>query len=157
MVYLLNQKNVFTSRPSISTTRMSQESKGEKIDPKTKTTTIDAMNNYYQFSVSGVLVSNVHISITRYTEVDGKNKTLGGVQTMTEKAGNSYTIEPVKSYSYAGTTYKLTKIYVDDVLVEEGSFNTIIENDQFTDVARKNSEIKLFYAPVVADAAPAQG
>lgn len=157
MVYLLNQKNVFTSRPSISTSRVTADSKGESVDPATKTTTIDIMNNYYEFSVSGVLISNVHISITRNTEVDGKTKRLGGVQTMTEKAGNSYTIEPVKSYTYAGVTYQLTKIYVDDVLVEEGSFSTILENDKYTDVARKNSEIKLFYVPVAADAAPAQG
>ena len=156
MVYLLNQKNVFTSRPTITTTRVSQESKGEQIDPATKKTTIDILNNYYEFSVSGVLVSNVHISITRYEDVEGSTKTLGGIQSMTVKAGNSYTIEPVNSYTYAGVTYQLTKIFVDDVMVEEGSFNTIKANDAYTDVARKNSEIKLFYAPVAADAA-AQG
>ena len=155
MVYLLNQKNVFTSRPTITTARVSQESKGETIDPQTKKTTIDVMNNYYEFSVSGVLVSNVHIAITRYEDVDGSNKVLGGIQTMTEKAGNSYTISPIKTYEYAGVTYQLTRITVDDVVVEEGSFNAVLENDNYTDVARKNTEIKLFYAPVATT--PAQG
>ena len=154
MVYMLNQKNVFTARPSIETTRVTQESQGEKIDPETKKTTVDVLNNYYKFTVSGVLVSNVHISIIRYEDVEGSTKTLGGIQTMTEKAGDSYHISPVASYSYAGVNYKLTKIFVDDVLVEEGSFNEIMTNDDFTDVARKNTEIKLFYAPVAADAAP---
>ena len=32
MVYMLNQKNVFTARPTIETTRMTQDSEGEKID-----------------------------------------------------------------------------------------------------------------------------
>ncbi|PWJ69704.1 hypothetical protein B0O40_2076 [Ruminococcaceae bacterium R-25] len=155
MVYLLNQKNVFTSRPTISTARVSQESKGETVDPKTKKTTIDVMNNYYEFTVSGVLVSNVHIAITRYEDVDGSNKVLGGIQTMTEKAGDSYTISPIKTFEYAGVKYQLTRITVDDVLVEEGSFNSVLENDNFTDVARKNTEIKLFYAPVATT--PAQG
>ena len=154
MVYMLNQKNVFTARPSIETTRVTQESQGEKIDPETKKTTVDVLNNYYKFTVSGVLVSNVHISIIRYEDVEGSTKSLGGIQTMTEKAGDSYHISPVASYSYAGVNYKLTKIFVDDVLVEEGSFNEIMTNDDFTDVARKNTEIKLFYAPVAADAAP---
>ena len=154
MVYMLNQKNVFTARPTIETTRVSQESEGEKIDPVTKKTTVDVLNNYYNFTVSGVLVSNVHISIIRYEDVEGSTKTLGGIQTMTEKAGDSYHISPVASYSYAGVNYKLTKVFVDDVLVEEGSFNEIMTNDDFTDVARKNTEIKLFYAPVAADAAP---
>lgn len=157
MVYLLNQKNVFTSRPAISTSRVTQESKGEIMDPATKKTYIDVINNYYEFQVSGVLISNVHITVTRYEDVEGSTKTLGGIQSMTEKAGNSYTITPVNSYEYAGVKYQLTKIFVDDVLVEEGSFNTIKANDAYTDVARKNSEIKLFYAPVAADAAPAQG
>lgn len=155
MVYLLNQKNVFTSRPTISTARVSQESKGETVDPATKKTTIDVMNNYYEFTVSGVLVSNVHIAITRYEDVDGSNKVLGGIQTMTEKAGDSYTISPIKTFEYAGVKYQLTRITVDDVLVEEGSFNSVLENDNFTDVARKNTEIKLFYAPVATT--PAQG
>ncbi len=152
MVYLLNQKNVFTSRPTISTARVTQESKGETTDPVTKKTSIDLLNNYYEFTVSGVLVSNVHISITRYEDVEGSSKTLGGIESMTEKAGDSYTIKPVATYTYAGVTYQLTKIFVDDVMVEEGSFNAIKTADEYTDVARKNTEIKLFYAPVVADA-----
>lgn len=150
MVYLLNQKNVFTSRPTITTARVSQDSKGETVDPVTKKTSIDLLNNYYEFSVSGVLVSNVHIAITRYEDVEGSSKTLGGIESMTEKAGNSYTIKPISSYTYAGVTYQLTKIFVDDVLVEEGSFNEIKTADEYTDVARKNTEIKLFYAPVAA-------
>ena len=42
------------------------------------------------------------------------------------------------------------QFFVDDVLVEEGSFNEIKTADEYTDVARKNTEIKLFYAPVAA-------
>ena len=82
---------------------------------------------------------------------------MGGIQTQTEKAGSTYEITPVKSYNYAGVDYQLTKVFVDDVLVEEGSFAEIFKNDKYTDVARKNTDIKLFYAPVAAQAAPAQG
>ena len=148
MVYLLNQKNVFTSRPVVSTQRMSQQSKGEITDPQTKAKSVDVLNNYYSFSVSGTLVSNIHISITRYEDVEGSSKTLGGIQSMTEKAGNTYEITPISSYTYAGTTYQLTRIYVNDVLVETGSFNAIKEADKYSDVARKNTEIRLYYAPV---------
>lgn len=157
LVYLLNQKNVFTSRPTVEVTRVSQESKGEIVDPQTGKKYIDVINNYYGFSVSGTLVTNVHISITRYEDIEGSSKTLGGIQTQTEKAGSTYEITPVKSYNYAGVDYQLTKVFVDDVLVEEGSFAEIFKNDKYTDVARKNTDIKLFYAPVAAQAAPAQG
>ncbi len=157
MVYLLNQKNVFTSRPIIYTERQTQESKGEVTDPQTKAKSIDILNNYYAFSISGTLVSNVHLSIIRYEDVEGSNKTLGGIQTMTEKAGNTFEISPISSYTYAGVTYQLTRIYVNDVLVETGSFNAIKEADKYTDIARRNSEIKLYYSPVANSTAPAQG
>ena len=150
MVNLLNQKNVFTARPTITTERVEQESKGEKTDPTTKITTIDAINNYYRFTVSGLLVSNVHISIIRYQDGTETTTTLGGIETITVQAGNSYEIPDVAEFTYAGTTYQLTKVLVDGVQVEEGSFNTIKETGKFTDAARKNSEIQFFYAPKAA-------
>lgn len=150
MVNMLNSKNVFTARPTITTERAEVESKGEKTDPTTKITTIDAINNYYRFTISGLLVSNVHISIVRYQDGVEKTTTLGGIETLTVPAGNSYEIPDVAEYTYAGTTYQLTKILVDGVQVEEGSFNTIIESGKYTDAARKNSEIQLFYAPKTA-------
>lgn len=147
MVYLLNQKNVFTARPTISTERANEIEASEKLDPVTKKVTADIINNYYKFEVSGVLVSNVHISFIRYEDVEGSTKTLGGITTETVKAGESYTVEIPSTYTYAGVNYTLTKIYVDDVILEDSSFADVKNTGNFTDIARKNSEIKLFYAP----------
>lgn len=147
MVYLLNQKNVFTARPTISTERANEVEASEKLDPTTKKVTADIINNYYKFEVSGVLVSNVHISFIRYEDVEGSTKTLGGITTETVKAGESYTVEIPSTYTYAGVNYTLTKIYVDDVILEDSSFADVKNTGNFTDIARKNSEIKLFYAP----------
>lgn len=147
MVYLLNQKNVFTARPTISTERANEVEASEKLDPVTKKVTADIINNYYKFEVSGVLVSNVHISFIRYEDVEGSTKTLGGITTETVKAGESYTVEIPSTYTYAGVNYTLTKIYVDDVILEDSSFTDVKNTGNFTDIARKNSEIKLFYAP----------
>lgn len=147
MVYLLNQKNVFTARPTISTERANEIEASEKLDPVTKKVTADIINNYYKFEVSGVLVSNVHISFIRYEDVEGSTKTLGGITTETVKAGESFTVEIPSTYTYAGVNYTLTKIYVDDVILEDGSFADVKNTGNFTDIARKNSEIKLFYAP----------
>ncbi|MCQ2473107.1 MAG: phage holin family protein [Saccharofermentans sp.] len=147
MVYLLNQKNVFTARPTISTERANEIEASEKLDPVTKKVTADIINNYYKFEVSGVLVSNVHISFIRYEDVEGSTKTLGGITTETVKAGESYTVEIPSTYTYAGVNYTLTKIYVDDVILEDSSFTDVKNTGNFTDIARKNSEIKLFYAP----------
>ena len=152
MIYLLNQKNVFTARPQIQTERVEAESSGEKYDAKTKTVSVDVMNTYYKFSISGMLVSNAHINIIRYEDVADSTKVLGMAENMSVKAGDSYDID-VSNFTYAGVEYKLTKIYVDDVIVDEASFAEIVANGKFTDVARKNAEVKLYYAPVTSQAA----
>ncbi len=154
MIYLLNQKNVFTARPSIQIERAEAESSGEEYDPKTKTTTVDVINTYYKFTISGMLVSNAHINIIRYEDIADSTKVLGMVESRSVKAGDSYDID-IANFTYAGVEYKLTKIYVDDVIVDEASFAEIVANGKYTDVARKNAEVKLYYAPVTAQAAPA--
>jgi hypothetical protein len=154
MIYLLNQKNVFTARPSIQIERAEAESSGEEYDAKTKTTTVDVINTYYKFTISGMLVSNAHINIIRYEDIADSTKVLGMVESRSVKAGDSYEID-IANFTYAGIEYKLTKIYVDDVIVDEASFAEIVANGKFTDVARKNAEVKLYYAPVTAQAAPA--
>ncbi len=154
MIYLLNQKNVFTARPSIQIERAEAESSGEEYDPKTKKTTVDVINTYYKFTISGMLVSNAHINIIRYEDIADSTKVLGMVESRSVKAGDSYDID-IANFTYAGIEYKLTKIYVDDVIVDEASFAEIVANGKFTDVARKNAEVKLYYAPVTAQAAPA--
>lgn len=154
MIYLLNQKNVFTARPSIQIERAEAESSGEEYDAKTKTTTVDVINTYYKFTISGMLVSNAHINIIRYEDIADSTKVLGMVESRSVKAGDSYDID-IANFTYAGIEYKLTKIYVDDVIVDEASFAEIVANGKYTDVARKNAEVKLYYAPVTAQAAPA--
>lgn len=154
MIYLLNQKNVFTARPSIQIERAEAESSGEEYDAKTKTTTVDVINTYYKFTISGMLVSNAHINIIRYEDIADSTKVLGMVESRSVKAGDSYEID-IANFTYAGIEYKLTKIYVDDVIVDEASFAEIVANGKYTDVARKNAEVKLYYAPVTAQAAPA--
>jgi len=154
MIYLLNQKNVFTARPSIQIERAEAESSGEEYDAKTKTTTVDVINTYYKFTISGMLVSNAHINIIRYEDIADSTKVLGMVESRSVKAGDSYDID-IANFTYAGVEYKLTKIYVDDVIVDEASFAEIVANGKYTDVARKNAEVKLYYAPVTAQAAPA--
>lgn len=154
MIYLLNQKNVFTARPSIQIERVEAESSGEEYDAKTKTTTVDVINTYYKFTISGMLVSNAHINIIRYEDIADSTKVLGMVESRSVKAGDSYDID-IANFTYAGVEYKLTKIYVDDVIVDEASFAEIVANGKYTDVARKNAEVKLYYAPVTAQAAPA--
>jgi hypothetical protein len=150
MVNMLNDKNVFAARPAISTQRVDLSS-DVSVEDIIKGDTVDAINNYYAFSISGTLVSNVHVSIARYQDGVSTITTLGGIETMDVKAGDSYTIDGISSYSYAGITYRLSRILVDGVQVEDASFNVVLENNQFTDVARGNHDIKFYYVPASAE------
>ena len=149
MVNMLNDKGVFSTRPTISTTRVDLASE-VSVDEIIKGDSVDAINNYYQFSIAGLLVSDVHISITRFVDGADRATVLGGVETLDVRAGDSYTINGVSDFAYSGITYRLSRIFVDGVQVEEGSFNEILAANQFIDVARGNSEIKLYYVPVAA-------
>ena len=146
MVNMLNEKNVFSARPTIVTQRA--EVKIDNIDELLKENKIEAINNYYSFSINGVLVSNLHVSVVRYLDGAATTTTLGGVFTKSVKAGDSYTLDNIAEIEYAGMKYKLTRIMVNGVQVEEGSFADIMQSGKFTDVPQGNDEIQLFYAVV---------
>ena len=111
---------------------------------------INVINNYYTFTISGTLVTNVHISITRFVDGADNATSLGGVETINVRAGESYTItEGVAEYEYAGVKYSLTRIYVDGIQVEDASFNTYKDENRFTDVAHGDTDVKFYYTPVV--------
>ena len=145
MVNMLNDKDVFTARPSILVNRVDKLATTPAEEMITDET-IDAINTYYVFEIKGSLVSNIHISITRYIDEAETMTTLGGIETMDVKAGDTYAIDGVATYTYAGVTYTLTRIFVDGVQVEQGSFNAIVESNRYTDIAYGDHDIKLYYA-----------
>jgi len=156
MVNMLNEKDVFTARPIIQASRVEPFTEST-FDDVVSGESIDATNNYYSFSISGTLVSNVHISISRYVDGAETATSLGGIETKSVRAGDSYSINNVNTYTYGGVTYYLTRIYVDGIQVEDASFALIKEANQYVDVGRGNIDIKLYYSTSVAEQAPAEG
>ena len=151
MVNMLNDKGVFASRATITTTRCEIES-DSSVDQILEGDTGEPINNYYSFSISGLLVGNVHISVSRYVDNAEQATVLGGVDTIDVRAGDSYTINGISNFTYAGVSYTLSRVMVGGVQVEEGSFNEILAADQYVDVGRGDTEIKLYYVPVTAEA-----
>ena len=150
MVNMLNEKDVFSTRPSISTARVVKEI--DNVEEMLKEGKVEAINNYSAFEVSGLLVSNVHVSITRLQDGVDSKVMLGGIETQSVRAGSSYTISDITEITYAGVKYKLSRILVNGVQVEEGSFAEVMANGQFTDVPGGNDEVQLYYT-----VAPAEG
>ena len=156
MVNMLNDKGVFSARPTITTARVDVASSAS-VEDLINGNTVDAINNYYQFSINGLLVGNVHISVTRYVDGAETATVLGGVDTIDVRAGDSFTLNGVSEFTYAGITYRLTRIFVDGIQVEEGSLNEVMTTGNYIDVARANSDIRLYYTPVAAAEAQAEG
>ena len=156
MVNMLQKTSVFASRPALSVKRVDLVSE-VGMDEIISGNTVEAINNYYAFSVNGVLVGTLHMSVTRFVDGAESATALGGVETIDVRAGNSFSIDGVAEYNYSGITYKLSRIFVDGVQVDEESFNAIVAANQYVDTARGNNDIKLYYSPVVATDAPVEG
>lgn len=157
MVNMLNDKGVFASRATILTQRADVSSDEALKLLSEEGDTGEVINNYYSFSINGLLVGNVHISVTRYVDNAEAATVLGGVDTIDVRAGDSYTINGISNFTYAGVSYNLSRVMVNGIQVEEGSFNDILTSDQFVDVGRGDTEIKLYYVPVTAATVETEG
>ena len=156
MVNMLNDKGVFTARPTITTTRVEMATM-VSVEDLISGNVVDAINNYYTFNIEGLLVGNVHLSVTRYVDGAETATVLGGVDTVDVRAGDSFTLNGISEFNYAGITYRLTRILVDGVQVDDVSFNQVMTTGNYVDVARANSDIRLYYTPVAAAEAQAEG
>ena len=152
MCNMLNQKDVFTAKPLINTTRFDllEKEKPEDIIDLTAET-VNGINNYYTFTIAGTLISNVHISITRYQDGVETMATLGAIETLDVRAGDAYYIDNISTYNYTGVDYTLSRIFVDGVEVDATSFNQIVENNRYADIATSNRDIKLYYTVAVPE------
>lgn len=153
MVNMLNEKGVFASRATIVISRADSDTEMTVDQIVAGEDNGEVINNYYAFTINGLLVGNVHISVSRYVDNSEAATVLGGVDTIDVRAGDSYTINGITNFTYAGVSYTLSRVMVNGVQVEEGSFSEILAADQFVDVGRGNTEIKLYYAPVTAETA----
>ncbi len=156
MVNMLNDKGVFTARPTITTTRVEMATM-VSVEDLISGNVVDAINNYYTFNIEGLLVGNVHLSVTRYVDGAETATVLGGVDTVDVRAGDSFTLNGISEFNYAGISYRLTRILVDGVQVDDVSFNQVMTTGNYVDVARANSDIRLYYTPVAAAEAQAEG
>ena len=155
MVNMLNTSKVFTSRPAVHVARVDgTKFGGSDYFYNSQTGDVLPLNNYYQFSISGTLISKVYISIGRY--ISGTTvKSLSGVETTEYNAGAEYNYtEGIDTYVSGGVTYNLVRVTVDGTDITPENLASIKAAHAFSGTAKANSEINLYYE--VAQAQPAQ-
>ena len=135
--YLLNCSDVFASNvvPAIEQDT-SMRGVADEENP------IDV---YYDFTISGNLVSDSVISIGHYAYQDNTVVALSGVSTETVPVGGTYEFSGITSYTAGGNTYTLASVSINGTPVSESDMATITANDSVSGVVTGNVQISLYY------------
>ena len=149
IVNMLNESDVFKAKPSITISRVSATEIGQPAEFFPGDNKVNAINNYYSFEITGTLVSDVYVSVSRIAT--GENvASISGIETTKYAAGSTYTIEGISSYSAGGIDYALSSISINGVGVGEETFNNILSADAISGVANDNIDVALYYTVVEA-------
>ena len=148
MVYMLNEAGVFKVKPDITTSRVSATDVGSPDEFFPDNNTVNAINNYYNFTIVGTLVSDVYVSIERIATTDTV-ESISGIETIKYDAGSTYTIEDIATYEAGGVAYNLQSITINGAAIDEESFNNILNANAISGVANDNVDIALYYTSAV--------
>lgn len=123
----------------------------------TEDDTINTIDVYYKFTISGNLTLDTYISVSRFVLDDtGAIAPLSGVETVKYEYGDAYSVDGINSYESNGVTYYLSYILVDGVRVDDDQYAAISANNAVSGIAVQNTEIELYYtaaAPVAEEGA----
>lgn len=155
MVEMLNESDVFTSKTIINIERVPASEVGN--EEELFGDHVNGINNYYLFEISGTLVTDIYVSVSRFA-MDENVTSLTGTETFVCNAGDSFTLtdaddQLVNYTSEAGVAYQLVKITINGTDVDSDDFAAIIANGVMTDFANGEKDIKLYYNAVDAAAA----
>ncbi|SEV95124.1 hypothetical protein SAMN05216413_0777 [Ruminococcaceae bacterium KH2T8] len=121
---------------------------------------IDTMNTidvYYKFTITGNLTLDTYISVSRFVLDDtGAIAPLSGVETVKYEYGDAFSVDGINSYESNGVTYYLSYILINGVRVDDDQYAAISANNAVSGIAVENTEIELYYtaaAPVAEEGA----
>ena len=145
--YLLNQSNVFSNYviPSVTIDDSLSDAEGIAENP---------IDIYYDFTISGNLVSDSVISITHYATSESGVIALSGVASQTVDSGSAYEFAGIVNYSANGISYTLSSVSINGVVLSEADFAQITAADKISGEAVGNIDIDLYY--VANTTAPAE-
>ena len=138
--YLLNQSDIFASEVAPAIERNEGDFIGEVENPEE-----NPIDVYYDFSVSGNLISDSIISVGHYQNTETGVIALSGVSTQKVAIGDNYEFTGIASYTANGNTYTLVSININDVTLSEAEFAEVMSEDKLTGMATGNVEISLYY------------
>ena len=144
LVNMLNNSDVFSTPVSITINRVAPNTVGS-IDDFIS----NGINNYYSYTIEGLLTSDVYVSVSRYinpTQDGGTIASLGAIETESYSAGETYVVEDIATYTQSGVNYNLVGITVNNGALLADQVNAAIENNRIEGQANANVTIQLYYS-----------
>ena len=144
--YILNESNVFSGGvvPSIERDESLAGAVGIEENP---------IDIYYDFSITGNLVSDCVISISHYETSEAGVIALSGVSSQIVSNGSTYEFSGINTYAANGNSYTLSSISINGEAMSPEEFAMVSAADKISGTAITNVDIDLYY---VVNAAPAE-
>ena len=144
ITYMLNQSDVFASAvvPSI------EEDDSLRNGETTPTNPIDI---YYDFTITGNIVSDVVVSVGHYTSSETSVIALSGISSQVVSVNSQYEFTGVNTFTASGVNYTLTSVSINNVPMSEEDIAIIQSTGTLTGLATENVEISLFYTQAAAE------
>ena len=151
-VNLLNKSDVFSLPVQLEVQRVDPSTIGSVETFIRQDGRVNAINNYYHFIVEGLLVSEVHVSVSNYLRTpDGKGgfviSSLGGVEVEKYKAGSTYEVNNIATYEQSGVTYNLSQVAINRATLAQDKVTQLATDNKISGIANDDIEIQLYYSP----------
>lgn len=144
ITYMLNQSDVFASAvvPSI------EEDDSLRNGETTPTNPIDI---YYDFNITGNIVSDVVVSVGHYATSETSVIALSGISSQVVSVNSQYEFTGVNTFTASGVTYTLTSVSINNVPLSNEEIAIIQSTGTITGLASENIEISLFYTQAAVE------
>lgn len=139
ITYMLNQSDVFASAVVPSIEEDDSLRNGE-------TTPSNPIDIYYDFSITGNIVSDVVVSVGHYATSETSVIALSGISSQVVSVNSQYEFTGVNTFTASGVTYTLTSVSINNVPLSNEEIAIIQSTGTITGLANENIEISLFYA-----------
>lgn len=146
IAYMLNESDVFANyvAPNLERDDTMNGAEGVEENP---------IDIYYDFTISGNIVSDSVISVVHYANTESGVIALSGVSSQTVEAGAEYEIQGINTYTVNGVNYSLASVVINDTTLTPAEFASVSAADKVSGIANGNVEIVLYYNVVaVAEA-----
>ena len=146
LVKKLNDTGIFATPVTLGIERVDPSTIGTVETFITSDGKVNAINNYYSFTVEGSLTSKVYVKVSKFLKDKDTTTNLDkitnlSVEDMKELGkGESMTLENIATYTQGNVTYTLTGITVNKASLAKETVESVVKNGKYIISTASSSE-----------------